>query len=161
MWNSRWGALLTSVGRIHYTQLLFYSILFYSILFSWPYVTGPVVGMCGDGGGRSLSRGERPHWGAVKLSTSRTTGLWSKAAWFMAYGLPHWGETVQFPYEDTADVVASGHASSCSVKVLHQKYPGYFLWMETFSSRHTSLYVSEVKYKLYCGKWYWKVRLMG
>lgn len=77
-------------------------------------------------------RGERPHRGAVKLSTSRTTGLWSKAAWFMGYGLPHWEETIQFPYEDTAVVAARTHASSCSVTVLHQKYPGYFLWMEIF-----------------------------
>lgn len=107
-------------------------VLFGSILLSWPYVTSPVVGMCGDGDGRSVSRGERPHWGAVKLSAPGTTGLWSKAAWFMAYGLPHWGETVQFPYGDTADVAASGHASSCSVTVAHQKYPSNFLWMEIF-----------------------------
>ena len=113
MWGSDWG--ITNQHWKRYIIHNFYSIAFYSILFSWPYVTGPLVGMCGDGNGRSVSGGERPHWGAVKPSTPGTTGLRSKAAWFMAYGLPHWGETVQFPHEDTADVVASGHASSCSV----------------------------------------------
>lgn len=113
-------------------ETLYTQLQFYFVLFSWPYVTGPVVGMCGDGDGRSMRRGERPHWGAVKLSTSRTTGLWSKAAWFMGYGLPHWEETIQFPYEDTAVVAARTHASSCSVTVVHQKYPHYFLWMEMF-----------------------------
>lgn len=50
----------------------------------------------------------------------------------MAYGLPHGGETVQFPYEDTADVSANGHASSSSVMVPHQKYLHYFPSVDAF-----------------------------
>lgn len=103
--------------KVYYTQLLFYSIF---------------LTLCDRSGGwnvwwwgweeREESR-KKPHRGAVKLSTPGTTRLWSKAAWFMVYGLPHWGETVQFPSEDTADVFANGHASSCSVTVRTKNIP--------------------------------------
>lgn len=66
-------------------------------------------------------------WTGQKLSTPCTTGLQSKAVWFMAYGLPHFRETVQFPHEDTADVVASSNASSCCQSP-EPKIPQIFPW---------------------------------
>ncbi|MEQ2243337.1 hypothetical protein ILYODFUR_006082 [Ilyodon furcidens] len=59
----------------------------------------------------------------------------------MAYGLPHREEKVQFPYEDTADVSANGHASRHSVTVPHQKYPDYFSSVDVFRNVFFFLFV--------------------
>lgn len=54
-------------------------------------------------------------------------------------------EAVQFLHGDMAPIVASGHASSRSVKALHQKYPRYFRGVEIF--RDTFQFVLKVKAK--------------
>lgn len=131
----------TSTGghKIH-----FYSVLFYFHDLTWPIWWLECVAM-GMGGAWVEERDHIEE--RSKLSTPGTTRLWSKTVWFMAYGLPHWGETVQFPHEDTADEVASSHASSCSVKVLHQKYRRYFLGVGIFRDTLQCLAQSKQKAK--------------
>lgn len=154
LWSLIWKGL--RMWKTHNTQLLFYSVLFYFPDLTWPVRWLECVAM-GMGGAWVEERDHIEE--RSKLSSPGTTGLRSKAAWFMAYGLPHWGETVQFLHEDTADVVANSHASSCSVKVLHQKYPRYFLGVDVF--RDTFQCVLKVKQRPYCDEWYLKVRLIG
>lgn len=116
----------TGMGDTRHT-----TVLDCSVLFSRPYVTSPVVGMCGDWDGRSMKEGKRPHCGVVKNCQPGTQDSRARQrdSW-----LPHWGETVQFPHEDTADVVANNHVSRYPVKVLNQKYPRHFLGVSAYIS---------------------------
>lgn len=103
------------------------------LFYSWPYVTGPVVGMCGDGDGRSV----RPHWGAVKLSTPRDHRTLEQGS--VIHGRRVTSLRGRRSNSRTKILLMSLPAAMHQVvlsRVLHQKYPGYFLLNGNFSQIH-------------------------
>lgn len=128
MWGSDWG--ITNQHWKRYIILNFYSIAFYSILFSWPYVTGPLVGMCGDGNGRSVS-GEREttlrSGQTVNPRDHRTPEQGS-----VIHGL--WVTSLRGDGPIPAWRYCWCRCQRPCIKLFcqHWKYHGYFLWMEIF-----------------------------
>lgn len=135
-------------GRERHMTHNFHSILFYFLDLTWPVRWLECVAM-GMGGAwveereTTLRSGQNCHPPGPQDSGARQHDSWP-----MGYLTEE--ETVQFLHGDMAPIVASSHASSCSVKALHQKYPRYFRGIEIF--RDTFQFVLKVRPKavLWC-----------